>query len=342
VESASNDPMAIMLTITIIGLINGAQQSVWMWGLSFVWQLCGGALIGWLIFVAGKWLFNSLKAGSGGFYYVLIIGVCLLAYGFAKIVQANGFVAVFFAGVLFGNAKFAFKGGVSHFLEGISTFAQVLVFLLLGLLVFPKQLLFSWHEGVWVAIILMFVSRPLAVFLCTLFSSFSFKERVFITWSGFKGAVPIVLATYPVVAGLDPDSRIFNIVFFAVFLTTLLEGSTLDWVGRALGLLRKSAPKPLVSMELMALENANFELIEISLGERDFASEKLIRDMALPPDVSITAIVRHNEVVPAKGNTRLISGDLLFVLTPTELSETLPDYFMCSTTCPNPKEPSET
>jgi len=93
---------------------------------------------------------------------------------------------------------------------------------------------------------------------------------------------------------------------------------------------------------LMALENANFELIEISLGERDFASEKLIRDMALPPDVSITAIVRHNEVVPAKGNTRLISGDLLFVLTPTELSETLPDYFMCSTTCPNPKEPSET
>jgi len=342
VESASNDPMAIMLTVTIIGLINGAQQSAWLSVLSFLWQLGGGAFIGWLIFLVGKWLFNSLRAGSGGFYYVLIIGVCFLAFGFAKIVYSNGFVAVFFAGVLFGNARFAFKGGVSHFLEGISAFAQVLVFLILGLLVFPRQLLFSWEEGLWIAIILMFVSRPVAVFLCTLFTRFTFKEKVFIAWSGFKGAVPIVLGTYPVVAGLDPDSRLFNIVFFAVLLTTLLEGSTLDWVGRSLGLLKESAPKPLVSMELMALENANFELIEVSLSETDFASKKLIRDMEFPPDVSITAIVRDNEVIPAKGNTRLLSGDLLFVLTPTTLSETLPDYFSCLNSSPCPPEASDT
>jgi cell volume regulation protein A len=330
VESASNDPMAILLTIAIIGLIKGETQNTWQWIGLFLWQFIGGFGIGWIVFIVGRWLFNSLKARTGGFYYVLILGICFLAYGFAEAVKANGFIAVFFAGVMFGNNRFAFKGGVSHFLEGVSTFAQVLVFLLLGLLVFPKQLFTTWHEGIWIALILIFISRPAAVFLCTMFSKFSQKERLFITWGGVKGAVPIVLATYPAVAGLDPENRLFNIVFFAVLITTLLEGSTLDWIGKKLRLLRKSSPKPLVSMELMALENANVELIEIVLDEQFTASGKLVRELNLPQEVLITAIVRENQLISAKGNTLLRSSDLLFVLTPTELSESISEYFICN------------
>jgi cell volume regulation protein A len=332
VESASNDPMAILLTIAFIGLIKGEAQSAWHWGLLFFWQFIGGFGIGWLVFIVGKWLFNTLKARTGGYYYVLILGVCFLAYGLAESVKANGFIAVFFAGVMFGNSRFAFKGGVSHFLEGVSTFAQVLIFLLLGLLVFPTQLLTTWQEGVWITLILILFSRPVAVFLCTLFSKFTVKEKIFLAWGGFKGAVPIVLATYPAVAGLDPENRFFNIVFFVVCITTLLEGSTIDWIGKKLGLLRNSAPKPLVSMELMALENANVELIEIVLDEQFTASGKLVRELNLPQEVLITAIVRENQLIPAKGNTLLRSSDLLFVLTPTELSESIPDYFIYNET----------
>ena len=244
VESAANDPMAILLTVMMIEIVSGKASDVPRFILNFSWQLGGGILIGWIMSKAGCWLFNNLRSENRGYYYVLALGFALAVFGIADDLKASGIIAVFFCGYWFGNSDFVYKRGASHFIEGLSTIANMAIFLLLGLLVFPKTMALMWKEGLVLAVLIILVARPVAVLVCTLPFKYTFKERLFIMWGGIKGAVPIVLATYPAAYGLENSQYAFNIVFFAVLLSCLVQGTSINWVADRLGPRSRGSRRP--------------------------------------------------------------------------------------------------
>ena len=240
IESAANDPMAILLTVFMINLVQNtgtaSAASYVGFTLNLLWQFGGGILTAFVLSRAAIWLFNHFGSENQSMFYVMYVGVVLTIYSSAAVIGANGTIAVFFAGYWMGNADFVFRRGLSHFISGLSSFANMFVFLLLGLLVFPKSMIQVWHQGIILALALIFVARPLTVFLCTAPFRFTVKDRVFISWGGLKGAVPIILATYPAAYGLDPDGMIFNIVFFVVLFSCSLQGTTLSSLAKKLNL----------------------------------------------------------------------------------------------------------
>ncbi len=319
VESAANDPMAILLTIAFVELVSGTKSS----GgtprilLDLVWQFGGGILVGFVLSAAGRFLFDRLDSENRGYYYVLAIGIVLFIYGLADLVGTNGIIAVFFMGYWLGNSEFVGKRGVSNFLEGLSASGNIALFLMLGLLAFPRNFAFVWKEGLVISALLIFVVRPVAVAICTLPFKYSMKERLFVTWGGIKGAVPIVLATYPAAYGLDPDGTFFNIIFFAVLLSCLVQGTTMVPLAKLLGLTVSTKPHSPHSVELHSTPKSDIDLFEIRAERGGFADGRRIQDLELPPDTLISSIVRDARIIPPKGNTRIAADDLLFVLAPS-------------------------
>ncbi|MFA7711272.1 MAG: cation:proton antiporter, partial [Candidatus Neomarinimicrobiota bacterium] len=174
VESAANDPMAIMLTIVFIQVISGQPRNIGLFLLNLTWQFGGGIVIGWLVGKLGALLFDRLRIENRGYYHVLSIAVGLLAFGSAELIHTNGILAVFFAGYWLGNTDFVYRRGVAHFIEGISTFSNIAIFLLLGVLVFPKSLIPVWREGLLITLLMIAIARPLTVLICTLPFKFKF------------------------------------------------------------------------------------------------------------------------------------------------------------------------
>ncbi|MGI6436325.1 MAG: potassium/proton antiporter [Syntrophomonadaceae bacterium] len=323
VESASNDPMAIILTIAIIEFIQGGIPNPQLFIINLGWQIVAGLSIGFIIGKMAPYMFNWIKLESGGFYYVLILSLCLLSYGLADELHTNGFLSVFIAGCYLGNAEFVYKQGVARFMEGLSTFSHVMLFLMLGLLVFPTKLMHNWQHGIIIALVLIFVARPVAVFLCTLFWKYTFKEKLFLCWGGIKGAIPIVLATYPYVAGLEGGSYYFNVVFFVVLLSALIQGSTIDIIAKKLGLLVGSKPRSPYSFELIALEESKSELLEYIVDKDSWLIDQTLQDIPLPQDSLVNAIVRQGEIVTPRGDTIIKAKDILFILVRFENREQL-------------------
>jgi cell volume regulation protein A len=317
VESAANDPMAILLTLAFVDIVSGKSSSVLVFTGKLLWQLGGGVAVGFAMSYLSRYLFDHLESENRGYYYVLIIGVILLTFGFADFIKANGTIAVFFMGYWLGNSEFVCKRGVSNFLEGISAFGNVALFLMLGLLAFPRNFASIWKEGLLIAALMIFLVRPLVVLACTLPFRYSAKERLFVMWGGIKGAVPIVLATYPAAAGLDPEGKVFNIIFFAVLLSCLFQGTTMGPLARLLGLTVPARPHSPYSVELHTMRKSDLDMFEIRI-DRGSSSEGLrIRDLALPRDALISSLVREERIIPPKGTTVLAADDILFVLAPT-------------------------
>lgn len=323
VESAANDPAAILLTVLFIQILTGETQHFGVFLLKFLWQLGGGIGIGYLVSKIGVWLFNSLDSDNRSDYHVLSVGFSLFAFGLADIIHANGMLAIFFGGYWFGNAEFSYKRGASHFIEGIANFSNVALFLLLGLLVFPKNLLSVWKEGALIAFSLIFIARPVAVLLCTALFRFSLKERLFIMWGGIKGAVPIVLATYPAVYGLDQGHFIFHVVFFAVVASCLLQGTTLSWMAHKLHLLIPGRPKSLYSIELLTKQQSDVDMFEIQIEETAQSIGRSLKELKLPKEVLISAIVREHHLFAPKGDTVIRAHDIVFVLAPSTQIEAI-------------------
>ena len=224
VESAANDPMAILLTLTFVHIATGSFQSPALAVARLIWQFVGGIVIG----------YNRLQSGNRGNYNVLMLGCVLLGYGSAELCQANGIIAVFFMGYWIGNTAFPAKRSVGNFLASVSTIFNITLFIMLGLLSFPHQFVHIWKEALIIVGIMMFVARPLAVLVSTFPFQYTRTERFFLMWGGIKGAVPIVLATYPLANGLDENGFIFNSIFFAVFLSCIIQGTTLAPLARLL------------------------------------------------------------------------------------------------------------
>ncbi|WP_308604758.1 potassium/proton antiporter [uncultured Fibrobacter sp.] len=326
VESAANDPMAILLTLTFVGSLAGQGSTPIGFITSLLWQFTGGIFTGYLVSKVARLLFDKLKSENRGYYYVLIVGVILLAYGSAEIIKANGIIAVFFMGYWLGNSDFVSKRGVSNFLEGVSTFSNMTLFLMLGLLAFPRSFSLVWKEGLLIATLMIFIARPIAVFLSTIPFRFTMKERLFLCWGGIKGAVPIVLATYPAAYGIDSNESVFNIIFFAVILSCLLQGSSLGHLARLFKLTIPKRPLSPFSVELHSVRRADLDMYEFQVFSTSFCQGKCIKDLHLGNEVVITSITRNAKILPPKGGVQLQTNDILFILAPIAKYHDLLNY----------------
>jgi len=239
-ESGANDPTAIFLTIALVSLLSGEFQG---WGpalVSFVWQMTMGAFGGWVGGRIGGFAMRRLKLDFEGMYQWVSITVVLLTFGMVELLGGNGFLAVYVAGVAFGNGNFRQQKDLQRFHEGVSWMMQVILFIVLGLLVFPKQLPPVIWAGLVVAGTLMFIARPLAVFATLTPFRVPFREQVFVSWCGLRGAVPIVLATYPLLAEIPRAHEIFHLVFFVVLISALFQGTTILALAKRFGLMESS------------------------------------------------------------------------------------------------------
>jgi cell volume regulation protein A len=314
IESAANDPMAILLTtVAVSGLASGESFKLTT-VLLFLWKFGAGPLLG---FVAGRViirLFNWLTPQDRGYYYVLFMGVVMLTYGLSELAQASGMLAVFTAGFVMGNGSFVHKQGVQNFSEALSTIVNIGMFVLMGLLVFPRQFADVWWQGLLLFLVLTFLARPAAVFLGTLGMNLGVRDKVFAAWAGLRGAVPIVLATYPAAAGLAIGNEVFNLVFFAVLLSIIVQGSTLGLVSKWLGLSEPARPKALFNLEMITMAKSDYDMVVVDLPGPKGAPGPRLRDLRLPEGAIITLITRGDEVVLPKGETQLQGWDQVTVL----------------------------
>jgi len=235
VESGSNDPMAIFLVGAVLLFIGTPDASPVALVPEFLVQMIMGTVVGLAIGFAMPWLLKRGGYRQGGLAFVISIATALIAFGTAHMLSGNGFLAAYIAGLVAGNRNYAAKRTVSTFQEGMAWLAQVAMFLTLGLLVTPSTLGPAVVPGIIITFILMFVARPISVFVCLApFRKFGWRAKLFVSWAGLRGAVPIVLATFPIVAGVEGAFEIFNIVFFVVLLSSVIQGPTINWAGRKL------------------------------------------------------------------------------------------------------------
>jgi cell volume regulation protein A len=316
VESAANDPMAILLTITFIQIATQAFRSPAIAVLSLIWQFVGGALLGFVCYKISALFLHYLRSENRGSYNVLMIGLILMTYGIADLVKANGIIAVFFLGFFLGNYNFPAKRSVSSFLESLSTIFNIALFIMLGLLAFPHRFVYIWKEALIIVALMMFIARPLAILLSTIPFGYNFKEKLFLMWGGIKGAVPIVLATYPAAQGMDSNGFIFDTIFFAVFLSCIIQGTTLGPLAKLLKFTEPRKPPLPHSIELHSLRSSDYDMVEIPVEATSPYKNTPISSLNLDKDMLITSIVRDGNIILPKGNTIIKENDILFLLAP--------------------------
>ena len=314
IESATNDPMAIFLTVGLLEvMVNKLEPGRGLFML-FVSQMGLGTLIG----LAGGWLavrvINRVELMTSGLYPVLVAAFGLLTFGVAANLGGSGFLAIFIAGVVIGNSRFVFQRSTFLFHDGLAWLGQIAMFVMLGLLINPSSLLDVWLQGLLIAVVLVLVARPLAVLPVLKVFGFNWREMTLVSWVGLRGSVPIILAIYPLIYGLPGAQLIFSVVFFVVLLSATIQGSTLPLVARKLGLTEPAPVTPAASLEITAIGDVDAEIVEYKLGEQCRAAGRRLSQMALPDGAVVAMITRDKQVIPPRGSTQLQAGDHLFVV----------------------------
>lgn len=314
VESASNDPMAIFLTIGLLEvLVNDVPFGIGLLQL-FVMQMGVGAAIGLGVGWAAVAVINRIHLQAAGMYPVLVTACGLLAFGLAANLGGSGFLAIFVAGVVVGNSRFVFQRGVFLFHDALAWLSQITMFVVLGLLVDPKGLLNVWFEGLLIAFVLIFLARPLAVIPMLQPFGFERNEIALVSWVGLRGSVPIVLAIFPLIFGAPEAPLIFNVVFFVVLISATVQGGTLAHVARWLGLAEVPPAKSAATLEITSLNEVNADIVEYTLAEDSRAVGRRLSQMALPESTVVAMITRGQDVIPPRGSTRLRAHDHLFAV----------------------------
>jgi cell volume regulation protein A len=318
-ESGSNDPIAVFLTLGITGLIMTPGSSLFSLIPDFILQMVlgagGGYLMGLLIVLAINWI----RLKQEGLYVVFTLGLILLTYAATALIGGNGFLAVYLAGIVIGNKNIVHKRSILRFHDGIAWLMQITMFLSLGLLIFPSQLLPVAVPGLLLALFLIFVARPLSVFASLFWFRRSWRELFMVSWAGLRGAVPIVLATFPLLAGVPSAGLIFNVVFFIVLISVLLQGLTIAQVARRLGL--SSAEKAAPSSQTFVPEvRLNSQLVEAVVPEYSALNGLALIEIGLPRGLLVVQVQRGSETIIPNGSTVIVTGDhLLLLVTPDTL-----------------------
>lgn len=313
-EAGMNDPVAVLLVLGFVAWIRQPGYGVLDMLVLFVQQLGIGLVVG----VAVGWLsvqaFRRAKLATGGLYPVASLAVVALAFGAADVLHGSGFLAVYLAGLAMGSTALPARQTVGAFHDGLAWLAQLTMFFTLGLLVFPSQLGPIALKGTALALVLVFVARPLAVMVATAFAPLRMADRVVLGWAGLRGAVPVVLALFPIIEGVHGALGFFNIAFFAVIVSTLLQGSTFTWIAGALGALTSEPALRSPLVEVGQIRQLGADVVEVPLVEGDAAIGVRVRDLGLPREALVNVLVRGDEALPPRGSTRLEAGDRLYVL----------------------------
>jgi cell volume regulation protein A len=268
---------------------------------------------------------RNAKLASPGLYPVATLSTAGLAFGGAATLHGSGFLAAYIAGLVLGSGRIPAKQTITVFHQGLAWVAQIAMFLALGLLVFPAQLGDVWIEGTALALVLVFIARPLTAFVATAFERLTGAERLVLGWAGLRGAVPVVLATFPVIEGLDAERTFFNIIFFAVVISTLLQGTTVEWLARKLGVTTSEPALPRPLIEMGTVRRLGAEIVEYPVGPDDAIVGQLVRELGLPRDALLSVIVRGEEALLPRGSTRIEADDRLHVMVREEVARDLTD-----------------
>lgn len=320
-ESGSNDPMAVFLTIGLIQLILNPGQTWQNLLILFVQQMAIGGLMGIAFGMILLYLINRLKLGYEGLYPVLTMGVLLMAFATTAQLNGSGFLAVYIIGLLLGREDFLHKRSLSRFYDGLAWLSQIFMFLTLGLLVFPSQLIPVIIPGMVLAGVLIFLSRPLSVMVSLLPFKYSMREKNMIAWVGLRGAVPIILATYPRIAGMDETGLIFNLVFFIVLTSVLVQGTTIPWLTRWLKLDDPADIEALYPLEMTPLKGWKAVLREVVISKDSPLVGKAIFEMKLPNDYLVVLISRGDKFIIPNGSAVLNANDRMLGLAKPETHE---------------------
>jgi cell volume regulation protein A len=319
-ESGSNDPMAFMLTIAFIQLIQNPETNGWEIVFLFFKQLILGSLAGYLLGKLSVRIINRINLGNDALYSVLLITLMFFLYGFTSFIGGNGYLAVYVGGLFIGNNKFVHKRSSIKFFDGMTWLVQIIMFLTLGLLVNPSELLPIAGIGVIVGFVLIFVSRPIAVIACLVpFRKFSNKAIAYVSWVGLRGAVPIIFATYPLIAGIPNARLLFNLVFFITIISLVVQGTTVGTLANKLNLSQFISRKGRIkNFDVEISDDIKSYMSEISIKEEFLANGSRLMDLNIPDKTLIAMVKRDDQFFIPRGNTELQVGDRILVITDNE------------------------
>lgn len=313
-ESGSNDPMAFVLTIIFTVILTKPETGFAAIVLMFFKQMILGAGVGILMGVAMHRIINWIKLYYEGLYSVLLITLVIFTYSFSNVIGGNAFLSVYISACILGNRDFIHKKSLTKHFDGQAWMMQIVMFIMLGLVVFPKQILPFFGLGILISALLIFVARPLSIFISLAFFKLDFRKKLFISWVGLRGAVPIILAIFPLTAGVEKSNIIFNLVFFISVTSVLIQGSTLPFVAKLLNLavpvnIRK---KSVLDLELGWKSKSVYNVVPVESGFNCIG--KSIVELGLPASIIIAMVERNNKYFISDGSTRLNAGDKIYVM----------------------------
>lgn len=313
-ESGSNDPMAYVLTIAFLGLVVNEQQGIGSVVPLFFRQMILGGIAGFSFGIISTWLINRIRLDFEGLYPVLVIALMFITFSTTDFVGGNGFLAIYICAVYLGNQELIHKKTILKMYDGLAWLMQIVLFLTLGLLVFPSQMWQYAGIGVLISLFLIFVARPVSVFLSLMYFKMQFRRRLYISWVGLRGAVPIVFATYPLLAGIDKANAIFNIVFFIAVISVIIQGTTLSLVARWLHVALPEQVKKISEMDELILDLPKSSLQEFAIQPEYYSANKRIVELKFPKSAFIVMIKRDGAYIRPGGSTQIMAGDVLMVL----------------------------
>lgn len=335
-ESGTNDPVAILLTLAFATAVTSGSFDLGGIVIGIIVQLAVGALCGVLLGRAFVWLINVVKLESFGLYPILGLAAGLLTFALTNIIGGNGFLAAYFAGLVMGNARLAHRYNVTSFVEAAAWASQILMFLVLGLLVDPTELLVTVPVALLITAVVMLLARPVAVlgtlgllrFVSLNRFQFTPAEQVLLAWAGLKGAVPIILAIVPLSLGVPGATYIFNVVFVVVIVGTIFQGFTIGPLAHRLGLAVAEPPKSPLRLELGGDAPIGSSVLDVYLGPDSRAVGVSIVRLGLPDDIVIAAVLREGELVTPRGSTVFEPGDHVYLISPHGASMGTPTVFL--------------
>ncbi|MER3524435.1 MAG: potassium/proton antiporter, partial [Ignavibacteria bacterium] len=324
-ESGSNDPMAVFLTVSTIGLLNAIEQTEQTYVdvlIQFVLQMGIGIVCGLIFGRLLVWMINRIKSPYEGIYPVLALAFAGFVYSATSLINGSGFLAVYAAGMMLGNSNVIQKRSLLRFFDGFAWLSQIGMFITLGLLVRPSKLITVLMPGMLIALGLMIGARPLSVFVSLLPREYSWREKIFISWVGLRGAAPIILATFPLLANVERADAIFTTVFFIVLTSALMQGWSIPHAARLLGVEAPPSKPIRYPIESVPTVGADTELVDLSVPHGSAVAGKTIIELGLPQASLIALIARKETFIIPSGSTVLEEGDtLLVIVKKTDLPE---------------------